>query len=58
MSSTHGPLFINPRRSIGHGPAKVVDEFPDSGDRDSLIPAARKPRPTLNADAIAIPEPD
>ena len=54
----HGPIFINPQASIGHGPAKSPDKSVDNGDRDSLIPARRKPTPTLNADAIAIPEPD
>ena len=54
----HGPIFIKPQISIGHGEAKVPDKFPDIGERDSLISAPRKPAPTLNADAIAIPEPD
>jgi hypothetical protein len=44
--------------SVGHRPDKGVDKSPDDGDRDSLILAPRKPTPTLNADAIAIPEPD
>src|ERR1700738_514798 len=56
--STHGPIFINPQISVDHGPAKGPDQSPDNGDRDSLISTSRKPRPTLNADAIAIPEPD
>jgi len=55
---THGPIFISPESSIGVGPDKGRDNAPDHGDRDSLIPARRKPNPTLNADAIAIPEPD
>jgi hypothetical protein len=50
----HGPIFVNPQIPIGRGPAKGRD----NGDRDSLISAPRKPTPTLNADAIAIPEPD
>jgi len=54
----HGPIFISPEPSIGIGPDKGLDKAPDQGDRDSLIPARRKPNPTLNADAIAIPEPD
>jgi hypothetical protein len=36
----------------------LLDKGPDNGDRDSLILAPRKPTPTLNADAVAIPEPD
>ena len=55
---THGPVFITPEISIGVGPDKGPDRAPDDGDRDSLISARRKPTPTLNADAIALPEPD
>ena len=55
---THGPIFVSPQISVGHGPDKGLDKGPDNGDRDSLILAPRKPTPTLNADAIAIPEPD
>jgi hypothetical protein len=55
---THGPIFINPQRSIAHGPGKSSDKSPDNGDRDSLVSAPRRPTPTLDADAIAIPEPD
>ena len=55
---THGPTFITPQMSIGRDPDKGPGKPPDNGDRDSLISAPRKPKPTLNADAIAIPEPD
>ena len=55
---THGPIFIEPQLSIGHGADKGPDKSPDHGDRDSLIWAPRKPTPALNAGAIAIPEPD
>jgi hypothetical protein len=55
---THGPIFVSPQRAVEQGPAQGPAKGPDHGDRDSLIPAPRKPRPTLNADAIAIPEPD
>jgi hypothetical protein len=51
---THGPIFVSPEISIAHGPDKAAA----SGDRDSLIPVPRKPTPTLNADSIAVPEPD
>ena len=54
----HGPIFVSPQTAAEHGPDKGPDKGPDHGDRDSLIPAPRKPGPTLNADAIAIPEPD
>ena len=50
----HGPIFVSPEISVAHGPAKGAV----NGDRDSLIPVPRKPAPTLNADAIAVPEPD
>jgi hypothetical protein len=53
----HGPIFLKAQLSIEHGRDKGPDKSTDNGDRDSLIPAARKPTPTLNADAIAIPEP-
>jgi hypothetical protein len=56
--SPHGPIFVGPQVAVGHAPEKVAEKGPDGGDRDSLIPAPRKPRPTLNADAIALPEPD
>jgi hypothetical protein len=55
---TDGPIFVSKQLSIGHRPDNRPDKSPDNGDRDSLIPAPRKPAPTLNAGAIAIPEPD
>jgi hypothetical protein len=55
---THGPIFVSPQISVGHGPDKSPDNGPSNGDRDSLISAPRKPTPTLDAGAIAIPEPD
>jgi hypothetical protein len=53
----HGPIFVRPQVAAGRGPDKQPDRGPDNG-RDSLVSAPRKPAPTLNADAIAIPEPD
>ena len=55
---THGPIFVSPQKSVGRSPDNRLDTGPHDGDRDSLIPAPRKPTPTINADAIAIPEPD
>ena len=55
---TDGPLFITPAISNAVGPDKGPHKAPDDGDRDSLVSARRKPTPTLNADAIAVPEPD
>ncbi len=54
----HGPIFVSPQIAGGHVPDKRPGKGPDNGDRDSLVSAPRKPTPTLNADAIAIPEPD
>jgi hypothetical protein len=54
----HGPIFIGPETSLGVGREKATDKPPDYGDRDSLISARRKPTPTLDADAIALPEPE
>jgi hypothetical protein len=55
---THGPIFVSQQTSVEHGPNKGPDNSPANGDRDSLVGAPRKPMPTLNADAIAISEPD
>jgi hypothetical protein len=43
---------------VGYGADKRTDEGPDDSDRDSLVPVPRKPTPALDADAIAMPEPD
>ena len=56
---THGPIFLTAEGSIGvESKNRVADTAPDDSDRDSLIPARRKPKPTLNAGAVAAPEPD
>ena len=55
---THGPIFFTSETSIGAEPARGQHKAPDDGDRDSLIPARRKPTPSLDADAIAVPESD
>lgn len=54
----HGPVFVSPRMPVGYGADKRTDEGPDDSDRDSLVPVPRKPTPALDADAIAMPEPD
>jgi hypothetical protein len=55
----HGPVFLTAEHPIGVEPRKgVVDQALDDSDRDSLMPVPRKPRPTLNAGAVAAPEPD
>jgi hypothetical protein len=56
--ASHGPVFITSERAVGVTSARSPDIFRDDGDRDSLIPARRKPTPTLNVDAITLPEPD
>ena len=62
--SAHMSVLITARflsaqqTAVEHGADKRPDKGPDNGDRDSLVSAPRKPTPTLNADAIAIPEPD
>jgi len=56
---THGPIFVGPQTAVVPGPHMSVSEKdPDSSDRDAPIVAPRKPIPTLNADGIAIPEPE
>jgi hypothetical protein len=54
----HGPIFGKPQAAVGVGPERQSGNGPESGDRDSLVAAPRKPMPTLNVDAMAIPEPD
>ena len=54
----HGPIFVTPQTALGDVPHTRRDVGPDDGDRDALVSSPRKPRPTLNADAIALPEPD
>jgi len=54
----HGPVFVGAQAPV----VRVSDTQPhsnqDNSDRDSLVSAPRKPAPTPDADAIAIPEPD
>ena len=56
----HGPIFVNvsTRASPRHVSDKRRSSAPEGGDRDSLIPVPRMPKPTLNAGAIAMPEPE
>jgi hypothetical protein len=54
----HGPIFVRPETPVESGPATAPPEGPDGGNRDSWVTSRRKPKPTLNADSIAIPEPD
>jgi hypothetical protein len=57
--ASHGPMFLSPQKeSARRCPSDNVGDCTDKGDRDSLITAPRRPRPTLDADAIAISEPD
>ena len=54
----HGPIFVGPQKPVWEASGKRPNKAPDEGDRDSLVSAPRKPKPTLDADAIEIPEPD
>jgi hypothetical protein len=57
--ATHGPIFLTPESSVAVEPNTApADTTPDDSDRDSLIPAPRKPAPMLNAGAVEVPEPD
>ncbi len=56
--SEHGPIFFGPHAAVGHVSSEQSAPDKDNGDRDTLIPAPRKPTPTLDAGAIAMPEPD
>ena len=56
--ATHGPCFITPQIASTVDASEKPGQRPDDGDRDSLIPARRRPAPTLNSDAIALPEPE
>jgi hypothetical protein len=57
---SHGPIFVRPQtEAVEHSSSKQAsDKTPGNRDRDSLVSAPRKPTPTLDTDAIAIPEPD
>jgi hypothetical protein len=54
----HGPIFVNAQTAVAPSLANEPEKGADNGDRDSLVTAPRKPTPTLDADAIAIREPD
>jgi len=56
--SEHGPIFVSPQRAVVRISNKRSHQGYDTGDRDSLVWARRWPRPTLDAGAIALPEPD
>ena len=54
----HGPLFINAEDPVKRGACQTLGHGLDDGDRESLIPARRRPKPTLKSGAIAVAEPD
>ena len=56
--ATHGPIFIAAQIATGAGASHRIKSGPENGDRDSLIPARRRPAPSLDSDVIALPEPD
>lgn len=57
--STHGPVFVKAQAPAAESAGKAAPGS-DAGnsDRDSLVTAPRTPAPTLDAGAIAVPEPD
>jgi hypothetical protein len=55
--ATHGPLFIS-EDSITGWISPTFGPSLDDGDRESRIPARRRPKPTLKSGAIAVAEPD
>jgi hypothetical protein len=54
----HGPLFVPWQVEKRVEASHRTGQRPDDGDRDSLIAARRRPTPTLNSAATALPEPD
>jgi hypothetical protein len=56
--ATHGPCFMTPEIRLTAETRQSPKDRPDDGDRDSLIPARLRPAPTLDSEAIALPEPD
>ena len=58
--ASHGPVFMTSELAADARSAPSTDTLQDDGDgdRDALIREPRKPTPTLNVDAIELPEPD
>jgi len=56
--STHGPLFFDAQDPMKRRASQTAGPGVDGGDRESLIPARRGPKPILKSGAIAVPEPD
>jgi hypothetical protein len=56
--ATHGPLFRDAEDPIKGGASQTPGHSHDGGDRESLIPARRGPKPIVNSGAIAVAEPD
>jgi hypothetical protein len=54
----HGPLFVSAQDPTRRGGSPTPGPRLDGGDRESLIPARRGPKPTLKSGAIAVAEPD
>jgi len=58
--ATHGLVFVAPP-SLGAEAelwGRPYTPPPDDGDRNARVPAHLKPAPALDADAIALPEPE
>ena len=56
--ATHGPFFVKAEDPIKRGVSEMRGQSPDGGDRESLIPARRGPKPILKSGATAVAEPD
>ena len=54
----HGPIFVSPQTSVESHRVKAPEQAREDTDRDSLVLVPREPKPPLNTDAIAVPEPD
>ena len=52
----HGPIFIGAQEPSGYVLDRRPNKAPEEGDRDSLISAPRRPKPTLDADTIVVCE--
>src|SRR5262245_16430155 len=54
----HGPIFVTPETLARAASVERQPDGQDDGGRDSLAAARCKPKPVVNTDACAVPEPD
>ena len=55
---THGPMFITPDTPVSTASVERQPDGGEDGGRDYLATARRNPKPLLDSDACAVPEPD